>query len=650
MNFFEHQQHARERTWLLAVLFILATITTLVLTNAVALVLVASFSKEFSYESTSLSAWVAAHPGTFAWTSLGTLGVIGAASMFRMASLSSGGAAVAGSFGGMYVASDVTDSQKRQLRNVVEEMAIAAGIPVPQIYVLEQESGINAFAAGFTTSDAAIAVTRGTIDYLTRDELQGVIAHEFSHILNGDTRLNTRLLGVIFGLLFIGLTGRIILRGLGNLRVTSRRGGGQAVAVVLFAGLALIVIGYLGTFFGALIRAAVSRQREFLADASAVQFTRNPQGIAGALKKIAVSPLRAVLQAAETEEISHMLIADGRKVFTRSFATHPPILQRIKVIEPNFDPAELKRIQLRPLVVESTPQKSRAVPSVLSPAMIVASIGQLSESQVGTAQHRVARIPDNLLHLAHSRAHAPSLVAALALNRDPVERAQQLAKLGERLPATMFPHLDAVVALVAALPVELRLPLVQLAFPALRERAPAELQTLVATIEEITRQDGRFDVLDYALVRVLRTQLIEAAAPQSAPVRMTAKLQARRNEIGVLFAVVALTGDRDRRAACNAYEAGVRRLLGNAVPPFAPPEPWVAPLDRALTRLDRLAPFAKQSLIEALVVTITHDKRVTLGEIELLRAVCASLHCPVPALEAMSTIAGEDAGSAPATS
>jgi Zn-dependent protease with chaperone function len=638
LNFFEHQQRARQRTWLLAFLFIIATIATLLLTNAVALVLVASFSIESYFESATLSTWIAAHPGTVVWTSLGTLGVIGAASMYRMASLSTGGAAVALSLGGVLVESDPTDPQKRQLQNVVEEMAIAAGIPVPQLYVLEQEPGINAFAAGFTTGDAAIAVTRGTLELLTRDELQGVIAHEFSHILNGDMRLNTRLLGVVFGLLFIGLTGRIILRGLAQVRGTSRRGGGQAIAAVFFAGLALVAVGYLGTFFGAMIRAAVSRQREYLADASAVQFTRNPNGIAGALKKIAVSPLRAVLQAAEAEEISHMLIADGRKMFAGFFATHPPILQRIKAIDRRFDPAELKQIRLEPVTAtNSAPPSARlGTTAALSPALLVASVGVLSDAAIGAAAHTQSKIPESLLRAARSHTFAPALVLALALNPDPTERGRQIAWLHERVPEVLITHLDAMLTMVTPLDPVHRLPLIELAFPALRQRSPKELHQLVAAVEEISRMDGRFDVLDYALARVLRVHLADAAAPQDVKAIKPAKLFALRDEVSILFAVVAQAGDRDRHAAHRAYDQGMRKLFAGVAPPYVVPQPWIAPLDRALTRLDGLAPAGKQSLIEGLVTTVTYDRKIRLGELEMLRAICASLHCPVPPMELSS--------------
>lgn len=647
MNFFEHQQRARQRTTLLALLFVLATLTTVLLTDAVALIVVAVYTAGDDPRVLSLSQWIGAHPRALVWTSLGTLGVIGAASMYRMASLSAGGSAVARAVGGTLVDADSADPQKRQLLNLVEEMAIAAGVPAPQVYVLEQEPGINAFAAGFSTSDAAIAVTRGTLELLTRDELQGVVAHEFSHILNGDMRLNTHLLGVVYGLLFIGLTGRLILRGLSRVRGSSSsrvggssssgRGGWQLVAAVFIAALALMVIGYIGTLLATMIRAAVSRQREFLADASAVQFTRNPAGIAGALKKIAVSPLRSVLQNADGEEISHMLLADGRKMFQAFFATHPPIVERIKAIDAHFQPSELEHIKLTPVNTgPRAPVAKTAATLPISPALVIAAIGNPG-GQLEAVERSQAAIPKELRRVARSRVHAPSLALALALNKDASERGRQIGRLQQRLPGELFPHLQAVVAMVDRVAPELRLSLIDMAFPALRLRPAQELQMLIATIEEIGRMDGRFDVLDYALVRLLRVQLVEALAPQTVRAGMSAKLDALRDQAGVMFAVVAQAGERDKYAAQRAYTAGMQQLLGSNIPAYAPPEPWMGALDRALTRLDGLVPMSKQALIEALVVTVLHDRRVSLGELELLRAICASLHCPVPPLAPVST-------------
>ena len=650
MNFFEHQQRARRRTWLLAVLFTLAVVATVLLTNLVVLAVVAFYSSDIETTLSPLR-WARAHPGAAAWTTAATLGFVIGASLLRMAAVRRGGGAVARALGGKYVDSAAGEGRERQLRNVVEEMAIAAGLPVPEVYVLEQEAGINAFAAGFTPSDAAIAVTRGTLEFLTRDELQGVVAHEFSHILNGDMRLNTRLLGVLHGILVVGVTGRAVLRGFAHGRLASRRrGAGRFALVALLAGAALVFIGYVGTLFGTMIRAAVARERELLADAAAVQFTRNPHGIAGALKKIAVSPLRAVLQSADAEEVGHMLIADGRKLFQALFATHPPLVARIRAIEPRFDPAELAHIKLVP-VPAGTPaaapreQPARTLP--LSPALIVASVGQLPAGALAAAARVAAELPPALVRAARSPTHAPALVLALALSRDAGERAGQIERVRARVPQPLHAHLEAFHALVAPLDPAHRMPLLEIAFPALRQRPRAELDALVGVVEELARMDGRFDVLDYALVRLLRVQLHDARAP--ARPRLPVRLNAAREDARVLLAVLASASGRGQSMAQAAYQAGMRRLYATSASPFALARPWVAALDRALARLDALTPPAKQALIEALVIVAQHDRRVTLGEIELLRAICASLHCPLPPLGPSFENAGKaDDGSASA--
>ena len=261
MNFFEHQAAARRMSSRLLLLFALAVAGIVAAVDAVAWLLTGSVQ-------------------VVAFTSVATLAVIGFGSMYRIASLRGGGDAVALQMGGVPVPEDATDLNLRRLRNVVDEIASASGVPVPRVYVLEHEAAINAFAAGYSSSDAVVAVTRGALDRLNRDELQGVVAHEFSHILNGDMRLNIRLVGVLFGILMIGLIGRKIL-------APGRFGGrGKGAGGVLGVALVAIVVGYIGLFFGRMIKAGVSRSREVLADASAVQFTRQAQGLAGALKKI----------------------------------------------------------------------------------------------------------------------------------------------------------------------------------------------------------------------------------------------------------------------------------------------------------------------------------------------------------------------------
>ncbi|WP_227978195.1 M48 family metallopeptidase [Arenimonas daejeonensis] len=270
--------------------------------------------------------------------SLVSLGIIGVASLYRISSLRAGGAAVARQMGGTPVPEDTHDFHYRRLRNVVEEIAIASGVPVPQIFVLEEEAGINAFAAGYATSDAAVAVTRGALDRLNRDELQGVIAHEFSHVLNGDMRLNIRLMGMLFGILALAIIGRKVLQ--------HGRGNSKDAAPVMLAALGLLVIGYVGMFFGRLIKAGVSRQREFLADSSAVQFTRQTAGLAGALKKIGGLQEGSKLASRDTEEVAHMLFGDGVG-YSSLFATHPPLLARIQALEPAFKPQAFEDLAAR---------------------------------------------------------------------------------------------------------------------------------------------------------------------------------------------------------------------------------------------------------------------------------------------------------------
>jgi Zn-dependent protease with chaperone function len=639
MNFFEHQQRARQRTTLAVLLFIIATLAIVAATDVVVLGFVAFMSVDPYASAAGYSSWIGAHPRALLWTSLVTVGLVAGASLYRMATLASGGRAVAQSLGGTLIDAGTRDPLRRQLIHVVEETAIAAGVPAPQVYVLESEGGINAFAAGYGNSDAVIAVTRGTLEALTRDELQGVIAHEFSHILNGDMRLNMRLIGVSFGILVIALTGRMILRGLARSGSSSDRGG-QALLLGMAAGLTLIAIGYIGVLFTRLIKSAVARNREFLADASAVQFTRNPHGIAGALKKIAVSPLRATLTSTESEEIGHMLIAERHGLFDALFASHPPILERIRTIEPSFDPAELEQIRLAPMVSGIPSPPAPLTPSAqqaLLPLAVIATIGNPGAAQLTAAVQRRADIPPTLREAAHSPQDALAVVLAVVLSQDTPVRERQIAHLRTRIKLSpdAFARFEALANQCAHLEPALRLPLLGIAFPTLRQRPAEQLRKLGIVVDELLGMNASIGVLDYALGRLLRVQLVEVLAPRARrPVSPPLKLHDLHTEARTLFAVMAQVGHADAHDARAAFDAGMRRLLPMTPPEFSPPSDWLNTLDRALTRFDQLPPAIKQALIEALVVTVAHDRQVTLGEAELLRVVCASLHCPLPPLVA----------------
>lgn len=322
MDFFQAQDRARANTTKLTLLYIAAL---LAITTAIYAIAILFLQQDQG--QTLADYW---HPEIYAATTLATLAIIGLGTLVKTLQLRTGGPAVAESLGGQLITPKTADFQQRQLLNIVEEMSIAAGVPAPKTYLLP-EPGINAFAAGYTPKDAAIGITQGALDTLDRDELQGVVAHEFSHILNGDMRRNIRAIGLLFGIFLIALIGRILI----SVRYRSRDSKNNSAAAFIILGLALIIIGCVGQFFGRIIQAAISRQREYLADASAVQFTRNPSGIAGALKKIRDHGSR--IQNPHATETSHLFFANA---LTSLFATHPPLEKRIAAIEQKSRPAQ----------------------------------------------------------------------------------------------------------------------------------------------------------------------------------------------------------------------------------------------------------------------------------------------------------------------
>jgi len=654
MDFFAHQDKARRQTRFLVFTFLLALIAIVIAVDAVLLSLTANIGNETGQLILPGPGWLAEHRGLVTLVSLATAAFIAMASLFRIATLGSGGGKVARSLGGTLITPDTQDPLRRRLYNVVEEMAIASGVPVPEVYVLEQEAGLNAFAAGFTPGDAAIAVTRGSLESFNRSELQGVIAHEFSHVLNGDMRLNMRLMGVLFGILVISLIGRTILRSVQRVRFSSSRSGnkGGGIAVVVLIGAALAVIGYLGLFFARLIKAGVSRQREYLADASAVQFTRQTDGIAGALKKIGYGA-SSLMQASDGEEVSHMLFANGLRAFFNLYATHPPIEQRIRALDPDFDPeAYLRDLAKQATAREAAQQKpgsaepdtrstqaqwSRLMESllILTPGAVSRSIGNPQDQHIRHAAQLRRLIPELIYQAAHSHSGALLLTLALLLDQKPDIRARQLARLPASLAVEHLSLIERLHARVSELGPPFRLPLLELAFPALKQRPREQLEAFVDLVEALIQTDAQVDSFEYLLSRTLLSHLRDAERPGRPATRRRLKLVNSIAELHTLFSVVARLGHREGDAtARDAYQVGMLALLPNSVdwPDYQPPEKWVAQMDAALDTLDRLPPVAKEALVQALTTTISHDGTVTVSEAELLRAVCAILHCPLPPL------------------
>ena len=632
MNFFEHQEAARRSSTRLVLLFTLAVAA-----------IVGAVDVVVWLASGSVEAVVAA--------SLLTGVVIGLGSLYRIASLRGGGAAVAAQLGGTWVPEDTRDPALRRLRNVVEEVAIASGVPVPRLFVLEQEAGINAFAAGYGTADAAIAVTRGALDRLNRDELQAVIAHEFSHILNGDMRLNIRLMGVLFGIMMLSLIGQRILLHAPSVR--GRNSNASAVLAVMLAALVAIVIGSLGVFFGRLIQAAVSRQREYLADASAVQFTRQPAALAGALKKIAGLHAGARLEdRAGAGEVAHMLFAQGFHL-AGWMATHPPLLERIRRLDPSFDARQLQALQARwaatppdgmaedlalGLVaagdVRPPPLPAAGAEVEVASPTVARQVAAPADDDYDHAHALAASLDPELCALARRRDSAMAVLAALLLEADPELAGRQRALLAERCGPALAEQAQAVHERhLAGLHPMLRLPLAALAFPALRQRPRPELDAFLAAADAMVHADGRVSVFEYCLGRLLQVQVREALDPARHARFGRRKAPGVRAEFATLLAVLAEAGHPgDPDGARRAYLAGLQRVLPRDHLPYAPPAAGVQALDVVWEPLDALAPPAKQVLVEALVDAVSHDGRVTVAEAELLRTVCAVLHCPLPAL------------------
>lgn len=616
MDFFEHQDQSRRKSRWLVIMFLVAMAAIILAVDVVA-VMVFGVAGEGGVRGV-----LAANATLVVTASALTALVILGGSLFRIAQLGTGGGDVARSLGGVPVPPEADDLPRRRLRNVVEETALASGLPVPEVFILEQERAINAFAAGNTPSDAAIAVTRGALKQLSRDELQGVIAHEFSHIGNGDMRLNLRLMGWLFGILLLALVGRGMLRG--TARGGSRRNGG---GIALF-GVALVVVGYIGVFAGRIIKAAVSRERERLADASAVQFTRNPPGLAGALKKIGGLPAGSRLKQAEAEEVSHMLFAEG---LSGLFDTHPPLVERIRALEPGFDPAEFERVETGPDLTEEPagPAARPLAADGITPALLLGAAGQPGAAELQAGHHLHRAIPDALKTAVRTEDGARALVAALVMSDEPSIHDKQRSVLRRWLGDDAAVRAGTLAEQVRALDASLRLPLLELAWPALRHLPPEELADMRSAVRDLIQADGRVSVFEFALARLLLVQVRELVSSRE-PQRV--RLHRCQVELGDLFAVLARAGQSGETAARRSYEAGLARLLPRQRPDYRPPEDWQAALHRSLDRLDGLPSVIKRELLEALGVTCAHDGRLDPKQVDLLRAIAASLHSAVPPL------------------
>jgi Zn-dependent protease with chaperone function len=621
MDFFARQDKARHLTGRLLVAFSLAVLLTV---TAVYLLVVLIFLRPPNPQHATLANWLW-QPQALAIVCASTLGVIGIGSLYRIIELASGGRVVAQSLGGVRLPAQPRNESEKRLRNVVEEMAIAAGVTIPEIYVLPDEQAINAFAAGYTPDDAVIGVTQGCLQQLSRDELQGVIAHEFSHILNGDMRLNIRLMGVLFGLLCLAMIGRVLLR---------TRGRKNPLPLL---GLGLIAIGGIGVLAGRLIQSAVSRQREFLADAAAVQFTRNPDGLAGALKKIGGLLAGSKLHSARAPEASHLFFASSlTSSWSNLFATHPPLTDRIRAIDPSFEGRFTPTLPPPPSP-ETTPISQLSphhphTPPPLTAESWISSAGQLDPQLLQRAAAWRNALPPTIQQVLHTPQGATQTMFALLLSQDintlPAQIETITTNYGPdftQTTQTLAPHL-------ASLPQGAKLPLTDLCLPALRELSPNDQSSFLNTTRALIEADQEINLLEFAIQKSLQRHLQPPNSPARRPSIRHHSLKPVAHACEIVLSVLSHLTSPHPQTAQQAFAAGSASIN---LPPnslrWRPQDSCgLAELEHAIQSLQEVAPLHQRNLLYASAKVIMADRKITPEEMELLRALADSLHCPIP--------------------
>ncbi len=607
MNFFRAQDEARGRTTKLVVLLVLAIVVLAGTLYALAVLgqRKLGLSREIDWFQ----------PKLFMATAGTALTVIIGGSLLRIAELSKGGGALAIRLGGRLVSGTTKDLAERRYLNVVQEMALASGLPVPLCFVIDGDETINAFAAGNSPQDAAVGVTRGALRNLTRDELQGVIAHEFSHIGNGDMKLNLRIIGTVAGLTALAQLGYILI----CLGLNSGSGRKNNALPLAIAGLVVVLVGLGGVFFARLIQASVSRQREYLADASAVQFTRNPFGLASALRKVAgLSGAQREASSAELEA-QHMFFAGSAGFFESLFSSHPPIDERIRRVDPSFD-GHIPDVDPVAVTADDEPVAGLSglaiatPPPLPNPARAVPTDLRIQDS-VGFR----GVIPDALREASEDPVSAMAVVLGLILRRDPAQRAAQLAQAEALAGGEVVKEARRLDALLRAVPAGSRVALLDLSMPALRQLSLAQVAAFRTALEHAgyEAEDGLIVLLIQAS---MRRYLSREKNPPSRPGDLAAACAL------VLTAVVRTSGEA-AEAQARAYRLGAAVLgLPGLDATLLPAEQVdLQKVDEALAVIAGQGVHDRRKFVRACGAAMLHDDQAEPAEIEIVRAVADSL-------------------------
>ncbi len=630
MDFFSEQDQARRRSKHLVWYFIAAIV------GIIALLYFTAMLAIFWGDGGRFEIW---NPEVFLVISGIAIVIISLGSLGRVFSLSGGGKSVAEMLGGRLLNNNTYDKDERRLLNVVEEMAIASGMPVPPVYILE-EDGINAFAAGYRTENAVIGVTRGAIQKLNRDELQGVVAHEFSHILHGDMRLNIRLMGLLYGILMISIIGGILMR---SLRYSGRRSskeGGGALLAIFMVGLAAYIIGYIGVFVGGLIKAAVSRQREFLADASAVQYTRNPDGIGGALKKLLEG--HSNIENKNAGEASHFFFGEISSL-SNLMATHPPLKERIKRIDPHYNKELAEALATEGDIHaemhggamgfaggsahnEQAKAKETAAFQGISPERMLESIGDPGAEHLLYSQALLAHMDEQVHDACHDPYTARAIIYCLLLDKDQTIAQQQWKKMEDFAEASVVKHARELLPMIERLETHARLPILELCMPALEQLSKRQVKAFLIVIDALIVADEEVTAFEYALRHHLRIAIDPSFEKEVHD-------KASNKDVKLLLTIIAQVGNPfDKQAAGKAFVSASQSLgikINKDITISTRDIQWDK-LDHALIRLSRSNADTKKKLLTAAATAVAADGIITSEEADVLRTIGATLNCPIP--------------------
>jgi len=647
MDFFKAQDDARRNTKKLVLYYILAVIGLIISIYLAAYFLLMGGGAYYGGETFPL--WM---PGLF-WTILiVTLVVIASGTGFRVMQLRGGGSSVAEMMGGRKLQPSTKDPKERRLMNIIEEMSIASGVPVPEVYVMDNETGINAFAAGYGPRDAAIGVTRGSLDHLDRDELQGVMAHEFSHIFNGDMRLNIRLIGILNGILVIHLLGMILMRSQMYARIggVGRGGGskgrGQSALAMMAFGLALTAIGYLGVIFGRMIQSAVSRQREYLADAAAVQYTRNPDGLAAALAKIQMLHEGSTIKDPHANEMSHLFFSSGQKTWMNNvMATHPPIDKRIEALNATHIYEVVKKRSQREQAQELADERREAEkqdskkkkgfsPEVFSPEGLVAAAGTISAIQLNSAQQLMQRLSDRILEAARHDTESQNLMYGLLLSTDRDIRHTQLDNLRSSITNENADNTHQLFRHIQELPSHFHIALVDIALPALRQMDKKQYKVFRNNIDMLIQADGRQAIFEFAIRQILFHSLDARFGRKKEEKMEYTKAQELIPEFSVLLSTLSYASSGPTEQSWDAAMHELSKHTEEDIPLklLQTSDCTISSLEKALDSLSKSSGQIHKLFLNMATQAVAADGKLNAREAGIIRAIAAAIDTPLPLL------------------